>query len=266
MKTVVFAASFLAFGMVSAHAADFPATAPPPAPAAVALYSWTGVYAGVNAGAVSSDARTTMTASNFFASAALIGSDGSVGLDKTGLTAGGQAGYNWQMDRFLLGVEADIGYTDIKRITSSIRVAAPGLPLGFGVAQGVSSDWLATVRGRAGFVANEWLFYATGGAAIASFKFAQGEAFPDCPCSKTGGSSSTKVGWTIGGGVEFAAAFNWTVKAEYLYVDLGTQSFNDNLGAFGFPGASFTHQVRLTENIGRVGVNYHFNAPIAAKY
>jgi outer membrane immunogenic protein len=239
------------------------------APVAALAYNWTGFYGGLNAGGVWSDAGTAFTASPvFFAGggAVPLSADGSVGLSKTGFTGGAQAGYNWQSDRFVLGLEADINYTDIKKSASVTRATSIGLPLGYTVFESVSSDWLATVRGRAGFAANNWLFYVTGGLAVANFGFTQGSTFPDCPCGVVRTSSSTKTGWTAGGGVEYAIGAAWSVKAEYLYVDLGTQSFSDNLGAFGFPLAAFTHQAHLKENIARVGLNYHFGSSVVARY
>jgi outer membrane immunogenic protein len=267
---ILFAAAAIAVAATPALAADMAARPIySKAPVAPLAYDWTGFYVGVNAGGVWSDAGTAFTANPAFfvlGGAALVSADGSVGLSKSGFTGGAQAGYNWQRDRFVLGLEADINYTDVKRSASVTRAAAPGLPSGYTVFESVSSDWLATFRGRAGFAANNWLFYATGGLAIANFGFTQGSTFPDCPCGLVGTSSSTKAGWTAGAGVEYAVGSSWSVKAEYLYVNLGTQSFADNQGAFGFPAASFTHQAHLNENIVRVGLNYHFGSTAAARY
>lgn len=225
---------------------------------AAPVYSWKGFYAGVNAGGVWSNADTRLTASTFFTSFALIGADGSVGLDKSGFTGGVQAGYNWQFGQFVLGVEADINSTNISNSKLMTRGAVPGLSLGYTIGESISSDWLVTLRARAGYAANSWLFYVTAGLAIADFDFTQGSFFPNCPCGIVGSDSGSKTGWTVGAGVEYAAWTNWTVKAEYLYVDLGRESFADNLGAFGFPTAAFTHSARLQENIFRVGLNYRF--------
>lgn len=225
---------------------------------AAPVYSWKGFYAGVNAGGVWSDADTTLTASAFFTSAALISSDGSVGLDKSGFTGGVQAGYNWQFGQFVLGVEADVNSTNISNSRLTIRGAVPGLPSGYVLGESIASDWLVTLRARGGYAVNNWLFYVTAGLAIADFDFTQGSFFGDCPCGIVGSTTGTKTGWTVGAGVEYGLWTNWTVKAEYLYVDLGRESFADNLGAFGFPTATFAHSARLQENIFRVGVNYRF--------
>ena len=75
-----------------------------------------------------------------------------------------------------------------------------------------------------------------------------------------------KVGWTVGAGLEYAVSPAWSVKGEYLYVDLGSETFNTNLAAGGFPLASFTHTVKLTESIGRFGLNYKWGSPLVARY
>ena len=82
----------------------------------------------------------------------------------------------------------------------------------------------------------------------------------------TGTVSKARVGWAVGGGIEYAVSPAWRVKGEYLYVDLGSESFADNLAAGGFPLASFTHSVKLTESIGRLGLNYKWGGPVVARY
>ena len=270
MKRLLFALAFAGLGTGSAMAADLAtrpyAKAPPPVVAPVSVYNWTGFYVGVNAGGVFSRSEFDYTASNFFTSAAAIGADGTTRFNRTGFTGGGQAGYNWQAGKFVLGVEGDINYTDVRSSGSITRATAPGLSLGYTISESSKSDWLATARVRAGVTGGNALFYVTGGLAVADYNFTQASVFPNCPCGVSATISGTKVGWTAGAGVEYAVSAAWSVKAEYLYVDLGSASFADNLGAAGFPQASFTHNVRLTENIGRFGVNYRWGGPVVAKY
>jgi outer membrane immunogenic protein len=269
MKKMLLVVAFAGFGVTSALAADLaarPYTKAPP-PVVSAVYNWTGFYVGLNAGGVFSRSSFDMTASNFFGgSAPLIGADGTTRLNRTGFTGGGQAGYNWQSGAFVFGLEADINYTDVRASASVTRGAAPGLPLGYTVFESAKSDWLFTLRPRAGVTSGNALFYVTGGLAVADYKFTQGNFFPDCPCGVTSTLSKTKAGWTVGAGIEYAIDSAWSVKGEYLYVDLGSESFADNLGAAGFPTAAFTHSVKLTENIGRFGINYKWGGPIVAKY
>ena len=105
------------------------------------------------------------------------------------------------------------------------------------------SNWLATVRGRAGWAWNRVLFYGTAGAAFANVQAAAG-AFPFM--------NSTEAGWTAGVGLEYAFAPNWTAKAEYLFVDLA----NASCGFANCGGTNTT--VSLNENILRAGINFKF--------
>ena len=110
------------------------------------------------------------------------------------------------------------------------------------------SDWLGTVRARAGYAWDRVLFYGTGGAAFGDLQAAAG-ALPF--------SSSTQVGWTAGGGVEYAFTPNLTAKVEYLYVDLGNQSCAA-ANCVSASGIGPVTTVSLTENIVRAGINYKF--------
>jgi opacity protein-like surface antigen len=112
------------------------------------------------------------------------------------------------------------------------------------------SDWLATVRGRAGFAWDRVLFYGTGGAA---FGEVQG-SFGTLPYA-----SATQTGWTAGAGVEWAFLPNWTAKVEYLYVNLGNFSCPPTSCGFGPAGGpSPNTSISFTENIIRAGINYKF--------
>ena len=123
-----------------------------------------------------------------------------------------------------------------------------------------------TFRPRVGVTSGNALFYVTGGLAVADYSFTQGAVIPNCPCGVTATVSKAKVGWAVGAGIEYAVTRAWSVKGEYLYVDLGSESFNTNLAAGGFPLATFSHDVKLTESIGRFGLNYKWGSPVVARY
>ncbi len=107
------------------------------------------------------------------------------------------------------------------------------------------NDFLSTARGRLGFAADRWLPYVTGGLAVGDIK---------ATVPGFAGIDKTNAGWTAGGGLEFALSGPWTVKAEYLYVDLGKAGCSV---ACGFPvGAN--NNVGLTTNVVRGGINYRF--------
>jgi outer membrane immunogenic protein len=204
----------------AAAAADLPRPAPQPyykAPAAVQAFSWTGFYIGVNGGGAFGRSNWDTTGNS----------------DVSGGLVGGTVGYNYQFGQAVLGIEGDIDWADLRGNTSS------GCPLGCNT----RDDWLSTVRGRLGFAADRFMPFITGGA-----------AFGDVKASTPGfaGANNTNAGWTIGAGLEFAIAPQWTIKAEYLYVDLG--NFNCGLSCSRFTNDN----VSFTTNLVRAGLNYRF--------
>jgi outer membrane immunogenic protein len=126
--------------------------------------------------------------------------------------------------------------------------------------------WFGTVRGRLGYSVGSTLFYVTGGYAYGEVKTKLIGSFRGA--TQVNSLSSTKSGWTAGGGIETPFTLlglfgpNWTSKTEYLYVDLGSTS--DPVFGGAVPAATTT--TRVTEHIFRTGLNYHFNSPVVAKY
>ena len=265
------AASLLA---TSALAADLPARTYTKAPVYVEpVYDWTGFYIGGNIGyswGRSSDISTiTNTAGTILFSSA----------DKTnldGVVGGGQIGYNWQMQSWVFGLEADIqgsGEKGTRTFTCPQATCTPN----FGtiavfpgpavpVALSQKIDWFGTVRGRIGVLAApKVLLYATGGLAYGEVDSSAVIGLAGTPFSTV---STTNVGWTLGAGVEGVIGGNWTARLEYLYVDLGkvNGSFLTTIGGLGGGVLSSNYSSRITDNILRVGVNYKFGGPVVAKY
>jgi outer membrane immunogenic protein len=224
MKKTIAAGCFALGVLVSvqgAGAADLsvaPLYKAPPAQVTQA-YNWTGFYLGINGGG-------GWGHSNWDTSAASIGVSGGV--------AGGTAGYNWQFGNAVLGLEADIDWANLKG-TSSSALCPAGCT--------TSDTWLSTVRGRAGYAFGGVLPYITGGLAMGDIRAAT---------PGFAGASSSNAGWTVGGGIEFALPGNWSAKAEYLHVDLG--SFNCGANCNGLPNDN----VSMHDNVVRAGVNYRF--------
>ena len=102
--------------------------------------------------------------------------------------------------------------------------------------------WLGTARGRIGYAFDRWLPYFTGGAAYGDVKMT-----PNSGVSET----ETRLGWTLGGGVEWAFMGAWSAKLEYLYVDLGTATCSAAT-------CGIDTDVNFKANLVRVGVNYRF--------
>ena len=284
------ASAMLLGGIGSAYAADMAVKAPPPPP--VPVWNWTGFYIGGSVGGKWNDTRVDDYPTGCFLNTApgtgcggaapglsgvaanSIRSD-SITLNQGRFIGGGQAGYNWQSGRFVGGIEGDISWTGINQTVITTKTMTPPLA-GFMVhGDAMKEDWIATIRGRAGFtVTPSFLLYATGGLAVAHVQTASAVAFTVTPDIYAGTFDDTRFGWTVGGGGEWMIAPKWSIKAEYLYVDLGKQTVNlacVNTAICGAPpqpapGASYANDFRFREHIARVGLNYHFGGPVVAKY
>lgn len=218
-------------GSLPAHAADIyddslKDTSPPIASAA---YSWAGAYIGAHAGYAWSDVEVT-DLDGFI-------EPGSWSFDADDWLAGGQIGYNWQRDRLVFGVEGDLGYfgldghrTDPADPESSLSASVDGGLYG-------------TLTGRLGFASDRALLYAKGGAAFLNAELEIDD--PDTIAS----SDETLLGWTVGGGLEYALASNWTAKAEYLYFDFEELRATDPVTGDSWDGDLDAHTVKI-------GINY----------
>jgi outer membrane immunogenic protein len=226
----------------SALAADLPPSPPPRAPAVyvpavLPVYNWAGIYVGINGGWGWGNAKYTANAVGTFP-----GTTGS--LHDNGGVVGGTIGANFQASAFVFGIEGDWDYSGINTgTTASICTFSGNCQTG--------NNWLATVRGRAGYAADRVLIYLTAGGAFANVQ------------TNFNGvtTTHTQSGWTAGAGLEWAFADNWTAKAEYLYVNLGNGSVNCATAAClaASTGTAIPVSVGLTENLFRVGVNFKFS-------
>ena len=236
----------------------------------VAAYNWTGPYIGLNAGYAwgHSDVATSTQFSpvGYFATSSVpsIADSGHGSLSPSGFAGGLQGGYNWQIGHVVLGFEGDFEYFPLDDSRTVGPVTYPCCaPTAYSITQKVETDWLFTARPRLGWALDNWLFYITGGMAVTnvetSFRFT--DTFATAHAS--GSDSETKVGWILGGGVEFGLARNWSVRGEYSYADFGSVSFNThNLTAFtpaiAFPANEFKHSANLHTHIARAAVNFRF--------
>jgi outer membrane immunogenic protein len=251
-----------------ASAADLgPAPAPAPvytkAPAAVP-FSWTGFYIGGNAGWVEStgnnitDTGTDTGASGLGSALAAGGIPSTINLPYNGFIGGGQAGYNWQAGMWLFGIEADFDAVSAKASFNSGPITAPGfVPITTSASREL--EWLSTVRGRLGVTSGPFLAYVTGGAAFGERQLGIGAVAPAGvpPLDAFTTTTNTAAGWTVGGGAEWMFAPHWSVKAEYLYVDLSDISSTIPY-AYGGNTSTLTGTAHDRENIARGGINYHF--------
>jgi outer membrane immunogenic protein len=237
----IFIAAFAAavFWCAAASAADMPTKAP--VSKAEPKFDWNGFYAGVNAGYVwgTRDQVTTDITTGAVVGQATVNPSGWLG--------GGQIGYNWMFaPAWLLGVEADFSGSSFKDIDDS--------PVATGYSR---QTWFATARGRLGYVANNWLFYGTGGGVWSGFHPYR-TILPGLPSAGETSSPSLIVsGWTAGGGVEVGLAQNWIAKFEYLYMKFPTAGFDFT---YSVAAAGRHVETGVNANVVRVGINYLFHA------
>ena len=237
----------------AAGAADLPAaTAPVYAPPL--FFTWTGFYAGGNIGGV--------WARDYW-SESLFGMNLNVGVSPGQFIGGGQAGFNYQIGRFVAGIEGDFDWNG----SSPVATGNDGFIPSVGHFQVVSNNrWIATAAARFGFAFGHVFFYSkAGGGWVSNNGLIVNNLTTGA--SITGLNSGTNAGWLAGAGVEWAITDNWSVKIEYDYLGLNGQSFVVPATAPFLPGDTFTnsnHNIQMA----KVGINYLLNwgGPVVARY
>lgn len=235
-------------GISAASAADMPAhpswVKAEPAPVSP-IYDWTGIYVGLEGGGSWGNSRHVDQAT---------GLNDTNSFDVNGGLGGVTVGANWQIATWVFGLEGDASW--VGQRGSSVDNGPAGTPA---FSSFTKEDWLATVRGRVGFAANNALFYGTAGWAGAGVKSgvystAAGTVFDT--------ADQTRNGWTAGAGIEWGFLPEFSVKVEYLYVSLENKAFlTPNLGP-----AFNRSNVSLNDNIVRVGLNWRWGAPGTVNY
>lgn len=237
----------------------------PSAPACCGNASFGGAYIGAAVGWARQRAEIT---------------DETIGAPSSGLTFkdndssvtfGGYAGYNWQRccSRLVVGIETDFNY--INTSPTGIDAEPPGsggLPETTSLESTI--NWFGTLRGRAGFVVHDnLLLYATGGLAYASVDHTLrddcvGCGDPGLPAVNLGAFSQsndkTKLGWTLGGGGELLHDSHWVLRAEALYVDLGSETHTYTVT----DGVDTATAIAKWDDqfwVARLGVAYKFGDP-----
>jgi outer membrane immunogenic protein len=241
MRTKLSLAAILLATGSHASAADLPMVPDFPAPPAALL--WSGFYIGANLGGGFAVGRSDFSVGGT--------SFATVSNPLQGFVGGGQIGYNVQSGPVVYGLEADFQYAALRgSISAPCTAGFCGKVLSADYHQQV--PWFGTVRGRAGYAAAGWLFYATGGYAYARLE-------TDARASAAGATASVSTsdfrsGWMLGTGVEVLLSPGWSAKLEYLYLDFGRHTTNFAFG--GLP--TVADNSRLDMNVVRAGVNYRF--------
>ncbi|MCA1393755.1 porin family protein [Bradyrhizobium sp. IC3123] len=275
MKRLVFATSLLAFGPITAQAADLTPVRMPTKVPAQQVGNWTGFYIGGNVGYGRGSygvSNSTGTLVNTNGGSAPFGFN-AVSGNGNGVTAGIQTGYNWQIEQVVLGVEADWQYINSKVSTGNSAIPVLAAVGGnFTGGASVSTDWYATFRGRVGYAFGPALLYATGGIALAETKLSA-NATGSIPTSlfpltygplgsMNASNSAVLVGYAVGGGIEYALGAGWSFKGEYLHMGFGTNGYNltgSLQSPAGLTGVIASHvDIKPSFDIARVGMNYRF--------
>ncbi len=250
------AGTVLALAPTAVWAADLPMKAAPPV---IPIYDWTGFYVGISGGgSVGGSNHVDPSGVPFTVD----------GLSVKGGTVGGTIGYNWQVSSLVVGFEGDLSWVDeygSHNDNNAFGVSAG--PAGGGVGTSLFADpnfrsftqetWLATARARVGYAVNNLLFYGTGGYAGAGVTAGVKDNGTNALLVS---SSSTRNGWTGGGGLEWGFAPNWSTKFELLYMKFDDKGFVTALGD------GTRSAVTLDDWVFRAGINYRFGGPVVAKY
>jgi outer membrane immunogenic protein len=242
-KVLLVTASLIALGAaapaVAADLAARPYTKAPPMVAAV--YDWTGFYIGVNGGYGSS--RNSWDLVGF-------GPEGS--HDATGGTVGGQVGYRWQAGTFVFGLEAQGNWADFSGSNVSLQDNR--------FRNHTNVDAFGLFTGQVGYAVNNVLLYVKGGAAVTSNTY-RVNTIGGALAGVTG--DDTRWGGTIGAGLEYAFAPNWSVGVEYnhLFMQDRTYTFTTPAG-----GAFGSDRIRQDVDLVTARVNYKFGGPSISKY
>ena len=232
----------------TASAADLPAKVYTKAPPIIApVWNWGGFYVGLNGGGASSHNCWTG------------GVPVATGLgchDATGGVAGGQIGYRWQMTNWVFGLEAQGDWANLKGSNTSAIGLFGGVPF----LNQTKIDSLGLFTGQVGYAWNNVLAYVKGGAAVTDNRY-DGLATVSGIVTDTAGSN-TKWGGTVGAGIEYGFAPNWSFAVEYDHLFMGTDNYAFNTAGL----ATRNESIKQDADLVTVRLNYRFGGPVVARY
>ena len=242
-KILLTTTALIALGIAPAAAADLAARPYTKAPAAIAMYNWSGFYAGVNGGWGSSSNRWDET------SLGVALPEGS--HDATGGTVGGQIGYRWQAASWVFGVEAQGNWADFH--------GRNVIPLAAAFTNDTRVDAFGLFTGQVGYAANNVLFYIKGGAAVTSDRYRV--LATATGISLANSVDDTRWGGTIGAGLEYGFAPNWSAGIEYNHLFMQDKTYNFVSNGAGIAPGLLVAQSRIRQDIDIVTarINYKFS-------
>jgi outer membrane immunogenic protein len=231
------------FAVSSAIAADLPRRPPPTvAPPPVVVFDWSGIYIGGHIGYGYGETditdRTVLGLNNLIPTQS---------FNSEGFLGGAQVGWNYQTGRFVLGAEADYSYADIKGDVTTTIAATD-------VSRSSTTTWIATATARLGYAWDGVMVYSKLGAAFAQFDY-DNNVLVGGVSNVSATASETRVGFTVGTGIEWAIAGGWSAKAEYNYMDFGRRTVDFGADAAGNPvNLDIDQRIQVI----KAGVNYRF--------
>jgi outer membrane immunogenic protein len=243
MKKLTLLATAALLGISNAgQAADLPVKAPPPPP--LPIFSWTGFYIGGNVGAAWTNRHVTDSFSGLEFSRA----------SDAVFVGGGQIGFNYQINAFVLGVEWDVDAvgSNNNRVGNGVLIGGAGP---FAV-RNSGDRWMSTLAARLGVANDHWLAYiklGVGEVGVSNFTIAN----LTTGVSVASGTSRTRTGGMLGLGFEYAFTNNWTAKAEYDVIELSDRSFGVPANAPFLIGDVFTNRGNTVQAF-KIGFNYLF--------
>ncbi|WP_413991281.1 outer membrane protein [Labrys okinawensis] len=219
----IFALASIFLASTAAIAADLaPQSIEPVSPAVTPpVFNWTGFYAGIHGGGLFAQAKGADRAS---------GSD--LKFKGSGFLGGVHAGYNAQFGRIVVGIENDIDYSSLSKSDASAGLTAK-----------FQTDWQGSGRVRLGYAIDNFLPYLTAGAAVGNEKVSIATS------GATGSLNKLAMGWTAGGGLEYAVDENWLLRGEVRYTDLSDKELNI---------AGDKIKLRFNQTSATLGVGYKF--------
>lgn len=249
---------------------------------AVVPFSWTGFYAGVDVGVnltqrtVNPSLYVTDAASYYTPAIMADYTPGPFGEGRTGFLGGVHVGFNYQIQQWVVGAEADFMGSALASQANTLKYLASdpvtNLPSTIALSDRIQQNWLGTVRARIGYAHDRTLFYATAGLAYGSVKSSSAMVLTDIlptgtnPFDWAGQNSQTKMGYAIGAGVEYALSDQWIIRGEYLYYNLGTiasamAGTTAVVGGVTYPNTEAfagVTRTRIDGNIVRAALSYKF--------
>ena len=261
IRSAILAAAASAVLASAALAADLPTTKGPPVyTPPPPVFSWTGVYLGGQVGYEwgATDGSYTQVVPPIVGALFVPGGTffRSFGHNASGVVGGGHVGYHYQFNQFVVGLEGDVNGSSYQ----GSSLIAPA----FVLLSRERTPVDASIRGRVGVAFDRVLVYATGGGAFGGFETSL--------FNTTTGFGEThhpgRLGWTVGGGVEYAIDNNWSVRAEYRYTNYG----GFDVSYTTLTTTPITVHYNATDNRVQVGFSYKFGEPppppppVVAKY